>query len=210
MRWHLLATIAAMLVAACSSSTNVGTGNTSGGVGSGNGSGGASGGNGAGSSTNCTSLCAHILSGGCAVPTQRQCMTSCQQAAQACPGEAAAAGACMEGQGISCDDTGTANVVGCDAEESALQSCMNGGSGGSGGGSGSSGGSGGSGGSGSGSSSGGTIPPGGSCADSNNCTPIQCTCKDGTGYGPMSFCLNGICQGTADECPMLCSNDGGW
>jgi hypothetical protein len=26
----------------------------------------------------------------------------------------------------------------------------------------------------------------------------------------VSFCLNGVCQGTADECPILCSNDGGW
>jgi hypothetical protein len=51
---------------------------------------------------------------------------------------------------------------------------------------------------------------GGSTCGGSPCAPITCDCVDGTVYGPISYCFNDVCQDTANGCPDLCSNDGGW
>jgi hypothetical protein len=61
---------------------------------------------------------------------------------------------------------------------------------------------------GSGSSSGSTSS--GCQNDASQCPAFECDCVDGTIFPGLHVCSNGVCEGASDNCPSLCSSDGGW
>ncbi len=53
-----------------------------------------------------------------------------------------------------------------------------------------------------------TSDEGGSCEGSQDCTPISCSCNDGTSTGSLRVCINNVCSAKA-QCARGCATHGG-
>ncbi len=120
MKATIFATVAALVLAACSS----GTGNATG-VG---GSTAAGGGGGGGGAPSCAEICPAVVQAHCTAgpKTESDCESGCQQLQSGpCTSQYQALLSCAGTHPqITCSPSGSVSVVGCDSQTSALNTCL--------------------------------------------------------------------------------------